>query len=49
MSGPVEIYCICKKPESPDMIACDVCEEWFHAKCFDIVLSQIVDIQNFPF
>lgn len=44
MSDPSTVYCICKGSESPDMIACDVCEEWFHAKCFDIVLAAIVDI-----
>ena len=36
-------------PESMEMIACDYCEEWFHAHCFGINLSEIVDIANFPF
>lgn len=31
------------------MIGCDTCEEWFHAACFNIKLSEIEDIQNFPF
>mmetsp|Transcript_4874 Transcript_4874/g.5935 ORF Transcript_4874/g.5935 Transcript_4874/m.5935 type:complete len:91 (+) Transcript_4874:1247-1519(+) len=31
------------------MIACDVCEEWFHAHCFGINLAEIVDIVSFPF
>lgn len=31
------------------MIACDICEEWFHAACFGINLMEIVDIANFPF
>jgi hypothetical protein len=31
------------------MIACDKCEEWFHAECFNINLLEIVDIEHFPF
>ena len=31
------------------MIGCDKCDEWFHAECFNIKLSEIVDIQSFPF
>lgn len=31
------------------MIACDVCEEWFHAACLNINLTEIADIANFPF
>jgi hypothetical protein len=31
------------------MIACDNCEDWFHAACFGINLMEIADIANFPF
>ena len=49
-SDPNKLYCICQKPENNDMIGCDSCEDWFHASCFGIVLSQILeDIENFPF
>jgi hypothetical protein len=34
----VELFCVCQKPETMDMIACDACEQWFHASCFDIKL-----------
>ncbi|KAJ3672228.1 hypothetical protein LUZ60_006949 [Juncus effusus] len=31
------LYCICRKPynENEDMIACDMCDEWYHFKCID--------------
>lgn len=44
-----ELYCICRQPETGNMIACDNCEEWFHAECFNINLQEIVDIEHFPF
>jgi len=31
------------------MIGCDKCEEWFHAKCFNINLLEIPDIEHFDF
>ena len=35
---PGELFCFCKQPENMDMIACDICEQWFHAICFGINL-----------
>ena len=35
---PHELFCICSKPETMDMIACDGCDLWFHAHCFGINL-----------
>ena len=37
-AAPLELFCICKQPETEDMIACDVCEQWFHPHCFGINL-----------
>ncbi len=48
-ADPHKLYCICRKPETLDMIGCDSCDEWFHASCFDINLAAIEDIANFPF
>lgn len=28
--------CICRKPESPRMIGCDHCEEWYHFECLNL-------------
>lgn len=33
-----ELFCYCRQPENMDMIACDDCEQWFHALCFGIKL-----------
>ena len=37
-TAPLELFCICRKPETEDMIACDNCEQWFHPHCFGINL-----------
>ena len=37
-AAPLELFCICSKPETMDMIACDGCDLWFHAHCFGINL-----------
>jgi hypothetical protein len=34
----LELYCICRQPETAEMIGCDECEEWFHPHCFGIEL-----------
>ena len=35
------IYCLCRKPERPDMIGCDYCEEWFHPDCLDLSENEV--------
>jgi COMPASS component SPP1 len=30
-----DLYCICKQPETADMIGCDDCDNWFHPKCLE--------------
>jgi len=35
------VYCVCRKShENGFMIACDVCDEWFHGKCVNISAAQ---------
>lgn len=49
---PSSFYCICKGPETSDMIGCDDCDNWFHPKCLvklGIDVSQIQNIAEFPF
>ena len=48
-ADPNVLYCICQQPETWDMIGCDKCDEWFHAKCFGINLLEIPDIEKFEF
>lgn len=32
----IDIFCICRQPESLPMACCDTCAEWFHATCVSI-------------
>ena len=51
-AAPLELFCICKQPETEDMIACDVCEQWFHPHCFGINLVSsfsFVPLENYFF
>merc|ERR1711874_878225 len=32
----VELFCYCRQPDSPDMIGCDFCDEWFHPACLSL-------------
>jgi hypothetical protein len=34
-STPSSVYCICRQAETPDMIGCDDCDNWFHPKCLE--------------
>lgn len=37
-----KIYCVCRQPYNPSlwMIACDVCNDWYHGKCVQITATQ---------
>ncbi|KAG1048342.1 hypothetical protein G6F43_009262 [Rhizopus delemar] len=35
------LYCICRKPESGLMIACDICKEWYHNPCVRVPRSVV--------
>lgn len=35
-SGPLVLYCFCRKPESGYMLQCELCHEWYHATCLHI-------------
>ena len=40
------IYCKCRLPDQQDgseMVQCDKCQEWYHAKCLDFKPQQIID------
>ena len=32
-STTVEVYCLCRQPESPPMVECEQCLMWYHAMC----------------
>ena len=37
----ISLYCYCRMPESFDveMVACDVCDSWYHVKCVNVSVS----------
>lgn len=42
----VGVYCVCRKPDHPDveyMAECEGCGEWFHERCVDIPQSVFSD------
>jgi hypothetical protein len=41
------IYCICRRPESGVMIACERCNEWYHCKCLKLGRGKTKDVENF--
>jgi hypothetical protein len=46
------LYCVCKQPETEDMIGCDECDNWFHPQCLEklgVKVSEIQNIADFPF
>lgn len=42
-NGPV-IYCLCRKPERPNMIGCDHCDEWFHPDCLRLDEADVEEL-----
>ncbi len=42
------LYCICQRPESAGwMIACDLCDEWYHGRCVSLTRAQSKRIDIF--
>ena len=39
-----QVYCYCKKPESPGMVACDHrdCIDWYHYECLGIKKASVL-------
>lgn len=42
-------YCVCKQPykENDFMIACDICEDWFHPKCIGMSKKQAQRVNKY--
>ena len=37
MISYIAVFCPCRLPETEeDMVACDICNEWYHVSCEDI-------------
>lgn len=37
-----EIYCICRLPQSKNMVACIHCKEWFHENCYSKYIPESI-------
>ena len=44
-NSPV-IYCLCRKPERPNMIGCDHCDEWFHPDCLKLTKADVKELTD---
>ena len=45
----VKLYCVCRQAYDDDrlMMACDVCDEWFHASCMRVAEHEVELIDTF--
>ncbi|KAJ3072106.1 hypothetical protein HDU98_004211 [Podochytrium sp. JEL0797] len=43
----VELHCICRKPETDDMIACDHCDSWYHFPCVGLTADSAAMIESY--
>ncbi|XP_033882839.3 lysine-specific demethylase 7B-like isoform X2 [Acipenser ruthenus] len=43
------LYCVCRQPYdvSRFMIECDICKDWFHGSCVQVLEHQAVDIDQY--
>ena len=32
----VDIHCLCRQPEHPQMVCCDCCDKWYHSGCVEV-------------
>ena len=47
---PNVLYCLCRKPETVEMIGCDTCDNWYHASCVGLDFAEVLPIiDSFPF
>ena len=38
--GNPKVFCLCRKPERPNMIGCDFCDEWYHYNCLNLTRAE---------
>ncbi|KAI8615691.1 hypothetical protein BC830DRAFT_1218369 [Chytriomyces sp. MP71] len=42
-----ELYCVCRRPANDAMIACDLCEGWFHFGCVGLSVGDEIKIDSY--
>ena len=40
------MYCICHGEETPGMIGCDYCDEWYHPQCLNLNKNDVKRLSN---
>lgn len=41
------VFCLCRQPEAGLMIACEVCKDWYHAKCLKLARGKVKETETF--
>ncbi|KAI9874760.1 MAG: hypothetical protein M1823_007615, partial [Watsoniomyces obsoletus] len=41
------VFCICRQPEAGLMIECEICHDWYHAKCLKLARGKVKETEMF--
>ncbi|KAK6375786.1 hypothetical protein LTS17_007608 [Exophiala oligosperma] len=41
------VFCICRQPEAGLMIECEICHDWYHAKCLKLARGKVKECEMF--
>ncbi|KIV92116.1 hypothetical protein, variant [Exophiala mesophila] len=41
------VFCICRQPEAGLMIECEICHDWYHAKCLKLARGKVKETETF--
>lgn len=50
LSNEVEekpVFCLCRQPEAGLMIECEICHDWYHAKCLKLARGKVKTTETF--
>ncbi|KAK5222792.1 hypothetical protein LTR72_005629 [Exophiala xenobiotica] len=41
------VFCLCRQPEAGLMIECEICHDWYHAKCLKLARGKVKEYEMF--
>jgi len=41
------VFCLCRQPEAGLMIECEICHDWYHAKCLKLARGKVKETEMF--
>lgn len=41
------VFCLCRQPEAGLMIECEICHDWYHAKCLKLARGKVKTTETF--